>query len=307
MSELPGEALRSRYRPGGSTDYDHRLHAGNVGDAWKHCGLIEAIERTRAPGASLAWVESHAGAGIHPLGPTGEWTEGIARLAAAVDAGSAASSDVPGAGLPARLVALCGRLGFAGSGSRVPGSPALAAALLGEGDSLHLHEIETATCRALADLFAQDPRVVVSCGDGLAPLGAACASAEARGARVVALIDPPWSAKSDWTTVPDALARAVADTESTCFLLWYPVKSLTRPNAMLARLASAGVRATVAELVTTPLDERRRRLNGSGLIAVRPPAGWRESIAAAAPVVGAACATRGGAWSFRMIESPAVP
>jgi 23S rRNA A2030 N6-methylase RlmJ len=82
-------------------------------------------------------------------------------------------------------------------------------------------------------------------------------------------------------------------------VLWYPVKSLTRPNAMLARLADAGVPGTIAELVTTPLDQQRNRLNGSGVLLVRPPAGAVETIAAAAPIVGAACATQSGRWSFR--------
>jgi 23S rRNA A2030 N6-methylase RlmJ len=83
------------------------------------------------------------------------------------------------------------------------------------------------------------------------------------------------------------------------FLLWYPVKSLTRPNAMIARLRAAGVAVTVAELITTPLSHQRQRLNGSGVLLVRPPAGVLEALAAAAPVVGARAATH-GSWSFRM-------
>src|SRR5258707_1228873 len=81
---------------------------------------------------------------------------------------------------------------------------------------------------------------------------------------------------ADWLGVPDALARAAAQTKRACFLLWYPVKSLTRPNAMFARLADAGVPGTIVELVTTPLDQQRNRLNGSGVLLVRPPAGAIE-------------------------------
>ena len=84
-------------------------------------------------------------------------------------------------------------------------------------------------------------------------------------------------------------------------LLWYPVKSLTRPNAMIARLKAAGIAATVAELVTTPLEHQRQRLNGSGMILVRPPAGSVEAIAAAATVLGERCATRPGVWSLRVV------
>ena len=136
--------------------------------------------------------------------------------------------------------------------------------------------------------------------DGLAALADAVVAAETAGDDVVALIDPPWTQKADWTVVPDALARAVDASSRACFVLWYPVKSLTRPNAMFARLAAAGVPATIAELITTPLEHQRQRLNGSGVLLVRPPAGAVAAIAAAAPVIGERCATRAGAWSFRM-------
>jgi hypothetical protein len=69
---------------------------------------------------------------------------------------------------------------------------------------------------------------------------------------------------------------------------------------MIARLAAARVPGTIAELVTTPLDQQRRRLNGSGVLLVRPPSGTLEALAAAAPVIGAACATQRDRWSFRM-------
>jgi 23S rRNA A2030 N6-methylase RlmJ len=69
---------------------------------------------------------------------------------------------------------------------------------------------------------------------------------------------------------------------------------------MFTRLAAAGVPATIAELITTPLEHQRQRLNGSGVLLVRPPSGLTAAIAAAAPVIGERCATRTGTWSFRM-------
>jgi 23S rRNA A2030 N6-methylase RlmJ len=71
---------------------------------------------------------------------------------------------------------------------------------------------------------------------------------------------------------------------------------------MIARLQAAGVSATIAELVTTPLEHQRNRLNGSGVLLIRPPAGALSALAAAAPVLGARCATRRGIWSFRLVS-----
>jgi len=284
---------RSRYQLDAPPDYGHRFHAGNVGDVWKHCVLIEVLRRI-AGGA--AYLDTHAGEGRYTLGPTGEWTEGIGRLWRA---------DTHDDGTVARYVTLCRRLG-AGTPehpARYPGSPVLARAVLGPAATLALWERDEAACAALRQTLADDAIADVVCGDGLATLGDAIAAAERRDGAVVVLVDPPYTQKADWTAVPDALVHALAGSRRASVLLWYPVKSLTRPNAMVARLAAGGVAGTIAELVTTPLEQQRRRLNGSGMLLVRPPAGALEAIAAAAPVLGAACATQAGRWSFRMLAS----
>ena len=123
------------------------------------------------------------------------------------------------------------------------------------------------------------------------------------------LVDPSWTAKADWSAVPAAVISAAHASTRACILLWYPLKSLTRPNAMLARLDRAGVEATTIELVTTPLGERRSRLNGSGVLLVRPPTEALAVLAAALPVIGALCATR-VSWSARIVagaQGPAAP
>ncbi len=265
-------------------DYSHRFHAGNVGDVWKHCVLVEVLRLVAASGRPVRFVDTHAGEGAYPLATTGEWTEGIGRV-----------WDVRDATAVARYVDACRRLG-AGSErpERYPGSPHFAADVLGGDARLDLWEIDPGTGARLETETAGDPRVRVHHGDGLAAL-----RAPSDGATLV-LIDPPYTAKADWQTVPAALATAVRAAPHAAFLLWYPVKSLTRPNAMLARLEADGVPATIAELVTTPLELQRNRLNGSGMLFVRPPDGTLAAVAAMAPIIGARCATQRGAWSFRM-------
>ena len=46
-----------------------------------------------------------------------------------------------------------------------------------------------------------------------------------------------------------------------------------------------GLVLVAAELVTTPLEHQRRRLNGSGMLLVNAPAETVERIAAAAPAI----------------------
>src|SRR5205085_7842389 len=118
------------------------------------------------------------------------------------------------------------------------------------------------------------------CGDvaALAPPGAVdprtAATPRSGGAAppLVVLVDPPWTQKADWIAIPEAIARAAVALPDACLMLWYPVKSLTRPNAMHARLAAAGVAATGGELITTPPPSPRNRLHVTGLLLARPPA-----------------------------------
>jgi 23S rRNA (adenine2030-N6)-methyltransferase len=281
----------SRYREGSGPDYGHRFHAGNVGDVWKHCALIEVLRRVVATSSRVAYLDTHAGEGRYALGATGEWTEGIGRLWKCLPNQSDTAVG--------RYVELCRRIGEGRERPvRYPGSPMIARAVFGADAPMTLWEHDAPTFDALKIVVGGDVHTSVVRDDGLAAIADAAAVAE-RDADVVVLIDPPYTQKADWIVVPDTLARAVAATKRACFVMWYPVKSLTRPNAMLARLADAGVPGTIGELVTTPLDQQRNRLNGSGVLLVRPPAGAVEAIAAAAPVVGAACATQSGRWSFR--------
>lgn len=59
--------------------YDHRRHAGNAGDVWKHLILAEVADRLLAAGVRV-YVESHAGRPGYLLRPGGEWEGGIGSL-----------------------------------------------------------------------------------------------------------------------------------------------------------------------------------------------------------------------------------
>lgn len=60
--------------------YDHRIHAGNAGDVWKHFLLLEATDCLFASGDSLVYAESHAGWPEYILNAPGEWQGGISRI-----------------------------------------------------------------------------------------------------------------------------------------------------------------------------------------------------------------------------------
>src|SRR5439155_4556438 len=97
--------------------------------------------------------------------------------------------------------------------------------------------------------------------DGFA--GAARALAEAGGKRALALVDPPYSEKAEWAKTAATAAALYRDAPSAALLVWYPIKAMTRPVALLNALAEGGAHGTAVELVATPLRLRREKLNGA--------------------------------------------
>lgn len=273
-------------------DYSHRYHAGNVGDVWKHIvwwALIRALQLDTRP---LDIIDCHAGHGEYHLAATGEWTAGIGRLL-----------DCPTEGRPESIdeyLAFVRRFGFEATRlERYPGSPLLLAQLLRSVDSLRCFEIDP---EAYTNLVALEERYrfTSSHTDGLTALATEAHPSAER--QHLYLLDPPWNVKADWQTIPRAVIEASAGRTNLCVGIWYPIKSYTRVNAMLQTLRDAGLGCLVADLITTPLELRLNRLNGSGLCIVNPPPTLATRIASSGPTVGAACTTRGGFYELRLRE-----
>ena len=65
--------------PSGRPHYDHRKHAGNAGDVWKHFILAEVADYLLSERKMLTYIESHVGYPRYNLSSSGEWEGGIAR------------------------------------------------------------------------------------------------------------------------------------------------------------------------------------------------------------------------------------
>lgn len=247
---------------------------------WKHVALLAWLSRARASSDAITFIDTHAGRGSYALAPTGEWTEGL---------GLVRELPSPPA-LIARYLALA-------IDDRYPGSPAFAASVLDRPhDRLRLFEIDPWAHRALSSLFAADARVAVEASDGLR-------AAIDDSAHV--LIDPPYQDRREWEDVPDAIAAAFRQAPRARFMLWYPIKSYARPNAMHLRLEKAGLSGVALELSTSPLESKKNRLNGSGLVLINAPPGLIEELAALSTVLGRAMALpippHAAYWSARTV------
>jgi 23S rRNA (adenine2030-N6)-methyltransferase len=276
--------------------YSHRYHAGNVGDVWKHCVLVATLCELCQEPTPVCALDTHGGEGRYRLGPTGEWTEGVGTFWRRL-----------GAPVPAAVQRFRELLAEApGPGALYPGSPALALTLLRSNDRLLVWERDEEAFVALSGHIGQDPRATLTRGDGLAGMREFLTAAKAAAARPFILpfilIDPTFAEKSEWQTVPNAVLEAHRLAPAARIMLWYPLKSYTRPNAMILRLREAGLAASVLELITSPLELQRNRLNGSGLLVVNPPAGLMQQASAIAVALGQAMATHDERYTVRVVS-----
>ncbi len=285
--------------PARASDYAHARHVGNVGDVFKHVALCATIQA--CPTRVSLYAESHAGDGLFTLGSVGEWTAGVQKLWTPANS----PTQPPTAGTSGVGLRWMNAVrGFSSSEAtrpeKYPGSPLLAHSLLPPETRLALHEVDPQAAevlrRALANRGAA--HVEVREQDGFAALPTALLSAN--GAPAVALIDPPYTQKSEWSQAAAVLAASAEAAPQAALLLWYPIKALTRPRALLAEMVKLGLHGTLVELVTTPLRLKREKLCGSGMVFIHPPAGAVEGLLAELPWLGTALATH-GEWSAAQI------
>ena len=296
MPEAAAPPSPSGPLPARASDYAHARHAGNVGDVFKHVALAAALGAFREPVALYA--ETHAGDGLFTLGSVGEWTTGASKL-----------WNLPDGGALGRFVSVLRAFSSpqAARPERYPGSPLLARGLLPASARLVLHELDPQAAAVLRRaLGAPQPGHAgasaageVRESDGFAGLAPLLAETRALGPQV-ALIDPPYSSKQEWSQAAECVAAARAAAPDACLLLWYPLRALTRPRALLADLAGRGLHGTLVELVSTPLRLKREKLNGSGVIFLNARPGAVEELCAQLPRLGPPLATH-GEWSAAQI------
>ncbi|MCB9688688.1 MAG: 23S rRNA (adenine(2030)-N(6))-methyltransferase RlmJ [Alphaproteobacteria bacterium] len=259
--------------------YDHRFHAGNHADVWKHVAwlsLLAAHKRER-----ILVLDTHAGRGGYALPARGgEWTMGIGRLRQRFAGGSTGSGAVD------RYLARMPDPAF------YAGSPLLTRNALGRTDQLVACEHDEATAEELRRAVADDPRIRVRREDGWA----APFPAEA-GARTLVLCDPPFHEPADWLRMAE-LGQRVHEAGAVG-MLWYPIKRWTRPTSLHHALRGRKVPHVAVDLLVTPIERTGHSLAGSGVVLIGAPASVLVELHAALPVVGQALAHHEGRWSSR--------
>ncbi|MGN6572642.1 MAG: 23S rRNA (adenine(2030)-N(6))-methyltransferase RlmJ [Pseudolabrys sp.] len=247
-------------------NYRHAFHAGSFADVFKHAVLCRLLDYLRQKPAAFRVIDTHAGAGLYDLTAPeatrgGEWRDGIGRLVAARLPDKTAV-------LLAPYLDAIGALNTPGKLTVYPGSPALVRAAMRSQDRLIACELEPQAHAALARAFNRDARVKTLALDGWTALSAYVPPKERRG---LVVTDPPFERDDDFPRLAQGLAASHRKWASGQYLLWYPIKGRTEPDALAKRLRRLGIPKILrAELIVSSLADPTR-LNGSGLIIVNPP------------------------------------
>jgi 23S rRNA (adenine2030-N6)-methyltransferase len=255
-------------------NYRHAFHAGNFADVVKHAALARILVHLGEKAAAFRVIDTHAGAGLYDLAAeaasrTGEWRDGIGRLAAATLPTEIAALLAP---YLAAVAAANGTTALDREAGlrRYPGSPLIALSLMRPQDRLVACELETRAAAALAASLRRDARARAVTIDGWTALNAYVPPKERRG---VVLIDPPFEDKQEFVRLADALVAAHRKWATGVFMLWYPIKDRGGPDLLATSLRRSTIAKILRAELAWPGDGASGRLGGTGLVVINPP--WR--------------------------------
>lgn len=235
--------------------YQHGFHAGNRADVLKHA-VLETVLSGLLPGRqNIFYVETHSGRGAYDLTgkqarKTGEASDGVLALL----------NDKA----PRPLKPWLDIVKKAGP-SAYPGSPALAASLLGPKDRMVFFEKHPQEYDALHSLLRHDDRIQVKRSDGY---GGALKLAPRSGEQMVVLVDPSYETMRDMDALAEWAPRALRRWPNAILIIWLPLfrdERETEFGAYLAELSEGAIAG--ARWPTDPLNETA--LQGSAIVAYR--------------------------------------
>jgi 23S rRNA (adenine2030-N6)-methyltransferase len=249
-------------------NYRHAFHAGNFADVFKHNVLVRILAHLREKTAPFRVIDTHAGEGLYDLAGeeanrTGEWRDGIGRLA--------------GVELPADAAALMATYFSAlracnrpGEWRYYPGSPALARHLIRPQDRLVACELEPRAAAALSRQMRACPAAKVVRIDGWIALNAYVPAKERRG---LVIVDPAFEQPNELIRLADGVAAAYRKWPTGIYLLWYPIKEHDEKDRVINALRRAGIEKCLRAEFAVASPRRANVLSACGVIVVNPP--WR--------------------------------
>lgn len=247
---------------GAFVHYQHRYHAGNFADVFKHVLLISLLRALNAKPKPWCYVDTHAGSGDYRLdiaeaARTGEFERGIAQLLADPRGAPEAVRD---------YLELIRTLNPEGPLRRYPGSPQIAQLLARDNDRLWLCENVAAIAAELRDVLHGDARAHIHQRNGY-EISSLLPPPEKR---ALILVDPPFERADEFDACGDFLQASLKRFAHGVYAVWYPYKQRAQTQRWLRRMR-AQLRQDSVNLTLSIGRPAEGRMRGCGLLVVNPP------------------------------------
>jgi 23S rRNA (adenine2030-N6)-methyltransferase len=243
--------------------YQHAFHAGNLADVHKHSTLAWILDYMIQKDKPLTYLETHAGRALYLLSSdeaqkTQEAAKGI----------TFCENWFEDTHPYARALA---QVRHAHGTDSYPGSPLLAAHILRQTDPILLSELHPQEHAKLTEVMTPH-RAICDQRDGWEMALSRCPPDPRRG---MLLIDPSFEIKTDYTTIPGALAKLHRKWPVGVIMLWYPILTSQSHLPMTSQLMQSFPDALCHEVGFPPVREGHRMV-GSGLFVINPPYGMEK-------------------------------
>jgi 23S rRNA (adenine2030-N6)-methyltransferase len=247
-------------------NYRHAFHAGNFADVIKHIVIARILTHLREKAAPFRVIDTHAGEGLYDLSSdeairTGEWRDGIGRLAHAILPAEAAALVAP----YFAAVRACNREDEL---RHYPGSPVLVRHLLRPQDRLVACEIEPRAAAALSRHLRGSPVAKATVIDGWIALNAYVPPKERRG---LVIVDPSFEQPDDFIRLADGVTAAWHKWSTGIYLMWYPLKNRGDADRFVRKLRRAGMERCIRIDFAVAALQPDGGLQACGLVVVNPP------------------------------------
>ncbi|NOU52727.1 23S rRNA (adenine(2030)-N(6))-methyltransferase RlmJ [Pseudoalteromonas sp. JBTF-M23] len=242
--------------------YRHSFHAGNPADVLKHLVLSNVLGYMTRKDSGFDYIDTHSGAGLFELSSadaqkTQEYLEGIAKFWHYQGNNEALLDYID-------LIKSFNTESLA----FYPGSPKIAEHYLRRQDKGWFFELHPKDLQLLEQNMQGKKSLRVRGEDGFKGLLGLVPPASRR---ACVLMDPPYEIKTDYEQAVVMISKAYKRFSSGTYMIWYPVVSRQRIDAMEQSLKSAGMRNIQLFELATEQDTEQHGMTASGMIVINPP------------------------------------
>lgn len=278
-------------------NYRHAFHAGNFADVLKHAALMRVLDHLKRKDKPFRAIDVHAGDGFYDLGSdeaarTGEWVEGVGRLAEPLPPEAEAVLAPWRAALE----------DLAPLGGVYPGSPALIRHALRAGDRAAFNEKHPEAHARLRQLMGRDARVAITALDAYTVWKAQVPPPERRG---LVLVDPPFEQPGEFDRMAEGARMMARKWPGGTLMLWYPIKDREAVRRFEGEITASGFEKLLVLELHVDHPEASGPLAATGLLITNPPFTLRDEMAALLPPLAARLARHAVArWRAEWLLEP---